>query len=149
VTRAICAVLMLATLAGCSRVASSPINPLNWFGRSKESAPVAAPASQPAANRVAQVLSLRAEPVPGGAILRATGLPQRQGYFDGRLVQLTSQDAGVMSFEFRIEQPFMQTNVGPQVSREVIVGTFLSEQQLAGVRLIQVSGATNALSIRR
>jgi hypothetical protein len=43
----------------------------------------------------------------------------------------------------------MQTNVGPQVSREVIVGTFLSEQQLAGVRLIQVSGATNALSIRR
>lgn len=141
--------VMLSLLASCGRVAESRFNPLNWFGRSESTATEATAASQEAQNLVAQVISLRAEPVAGGAIVRATGLPQRQGYFDGALVEIPSDDATVLSFEFQIEQPFTQTGVGPQQSREVIVGIRLSDQTLQGVRLIRVNGATNALSIRR
>lgn len=147
--QAILALCMVGALAACGRVAESRFNPINWFGRSAASDSTATQASIEAQTLVAQVVTLRAEAVPGGAILRATGLPQRQGYFDGQLVQITSADPGILAFEFQIEEPFGQTQVGPQQSREVLVGMFLTEQTLAGVRQIRVSGAANALTIRR
>ena len=143
------ALVTCTVVSACGSVSESRLNPLNWFGRSQSADAVVTPASQQAQNLVRQVTSFRAESVPDGAILSATGLPPRQGYFDGRLVQIQTEEAGVLSFEFQIEEPFTSTAIGPDRSRELVVGMFISEQTLSGVRLIRVSGQSNALTVRR
>jgi len=144
---------VVATLAGCAQVAESRFNPLNWFGRSTQVETAVAGPGQPgdARNLVAQITTLRIEQVPGGAIIRATGLPATQGYFDGELVPIGREvaDNGVLSYQFRISPPFAQTRVSTTQSREVVVGLFVSTQTLTGVREIRVNGAQNALSVRR
>ncbi|MCG6903970.1 MAG: hypothetical protein LJE68_14945 [Rhodobacter sp.] len=150
--RIILALMVVGTLANCSRVAESRLNPFNWFGRSERTQVVVA--SNPNADPrklVAQIITLRVEKVPGGAIVRATGLPTRQGYYDGELLPVVAENApeGVLSYEFRISPPLEQTRVSTQQSREVVVALFVSEQSLAGVRQIRVSAASNALVVRR
>lgn len=142
----------VATLAGCARVSESRLNPLNWFGKSESAEVVTATQTDTDPRRlVSQVVTLRAEPVPGGAIIRATGLPQIQGYYDGALVPLNGGVPvnGVLNYEFRASAPDVQTRSGPERSREVIVGLFVSDQSLAGVSQIRVSAASNALIVRR
>ena len=150
--RIIIALMLVATIAGCARVSESRLNPFNWFGRS-EKAEVAVNTGQNVDPRslVTQVIALRVEQVPGGAIIRATGLPSRQGYFDGVLLPVGREaaDGGVRSYEFRASAPYEQTRVSTQQSREIIVGRFVSEQTLDGVRQIRVSSASNALVVRR
>ena len=150
--RFIIALMLVATIAGCARVSESRLNPFNWFGRS-EKAEVSVNTGENVDPRglVSQVIALRVEQVPGGAIIRATGLPTRQGYYDGVLLPVGREAAneGVLSYEFRASAPYQQTRVSTQQSREIIVGRFVSEQTLDGVRQIRVSGASNALVVRR
>jgi len=145
--------LLIATAAGCARVAESRFNPLNWFGRGEAVQTVAPAQGQGVdpANLVAQIVSLRIEQVPGGAIVRATGLPPRQGYYDPELVPLNRERPvdGVLTYQFRALPPLAATRSGTPQSREVIVGRFVSSQTLAGVRSIRVAGAQNALAARR
>lgn len=146
-------VLILSTVVGCARVSESRLNPMNWFGKSEKAEVVvntAAVASDPRP-LMSQVTGLRVEPVSGGAIIRATGLPPSQGYYDGELLPLFDGEPqdGVLSYEFRANEPIERTRVGPTASREIIVGRYISEQSLAGIRQIRVSGASNALSVRR
>jgi len=150
--RIILALAGVAALAGCATVKESRLNPLNWFGKSESAEVVTTTqASSDPRPLVAQVVTLRAEPVPGGAIIRATGLPQIQGYYDGALVPVNGGVPvnGVLNYEFRASSPEDQTRSGPERSREVIVGVFVSEQSLNGVNQIRVSGASNALVVRR
>lgn len=156
-TRALIAmVLMLAVATGCGRVAGSRLNPFNWFG-SSESQPTLAPEDGYDAvdadnrRRVDQVTSLRAEPTPGGAIIRAVGLPPEQGFWDGALVSLTDGEAvdGVLEYHFRIRPPEAPTRVSTVPSREVVVGRFVTAQALEGVREIRVVAQQNTLSVRR
>ncbi|MDJ0628839.1 MAG: hypothetical protein QNJ44_11315 [Rhodobacter sp.] len=149
--RLIWALVLVATVAGCSRVAESRFNPFNWFGRSEQATAVTTNPNADPRPLIGQVIALRVEQVPGGAIVRATGLPNRQGYFDGALVPLNRElpQDGVLSYQFRISAPFQPTRVGTPQSREVLVGRFVSEQTLQGVRQIRVSGAANALAVRR
>jgi len=142
------AVVLIATVAGCARVSESRLNPLNWFGRSEKAEVVVADPNADPRGLISQIVSLRVEQVPGGAIIRATGLPTKQGYFEGDLL-FVSNEKGVLNYEFRANAPYGQTRVGTQQSREVVVGLFVSEQRLSGVRQIRVSGATNALVVRR
>ena len=146
--RIILALLVVATLAGCARVAESRFNPLNWFGRSERAQVVTADPNADPRPLVQQIVTLRVEKAPGGAIIRATGLPPIQGYYDGVLLPLGSED-GVLSYEFRASAPPVPTRVSTQQSREVVIGLFVSDQTLAGVREIRVSGASNALAVRR
>lgn len=148
-SRIILTLMVVATLAGCARVSESRLNPLNWFGRSESTNVVTTAAAVDGRQLVAQVTTLRVEPVPGGAIVRATGLPTNQGFFDGSLVTVPATQAGVLNFEFRISPPREQTRVSTVQSREVIVGRFVSEQTLAGIRTLRVSGSANALAVRR
>ena len=145
------ALLLVATTASCGRVAESRLNPMNWFGRSENTVVSAQPVATDPRNLVSQVLSLRVEQVPGGAIVHATGLPPRQGFYNGELVQVSrgAESGGVLSFEFRTASPFTTTRVGTQQSREVIVGRFVSQQTLGSVSQIRVTGARNALTVRR
>lgn len=146
--RIILALMVVGTLAGCARVAESRFNPLNWFGRSERAQVVTADPNADPRPLVAQIITLRVEQAPGGAIIRATGLPPIQGYYNGALLPLGSED-GVLNYEFRASAPPTPTRVSTQQSREVVIGLFVSDQTLAGVRQITVSSASNALAVRR
>ncbi|EKE44034.1 hypothetical protein OCGS_2015 [Oceaniovalibus guishaninsula JLT2003] len=144
----IAALACAALLAGCGQ---SRLNPFNWFGGSTETVTldtgrVVAVETRPL---VEQVAALDIARKPGGAILTATGLPPVQGFWNGALVPVGDAADGRLDFEFRIEPPLQPTRVSTAVSREVIVGIFLTDRQLAGVSEIRVSGARNARAVRR
>ena len=150
--------LMLAALSltSCGRIRESRIlNPFNWFGRSQESQ-VAAAATDPnviADGRllVADVTELEIARQPGGAIIRASGLPPTQGWWDTELI--ADNDGvpvdGVLTYRFVIAKPIGQTRVSTPQSRELTVATYLSDIKLAEVRKIVVLGAQNSRSMRR
>ncbi len=147
----IAALAGLLLLGACGGFSQSNWNPVNWFGGSKEVAVVqTTDDGRPVDTRplVDQVLSMSVERYPGGAIIRATGLPPAQGYWDGQLVQDPVED-GRLTFRFVLIPPPEPTRVSTQQSREVIVGTSLSDKQLEGIREIVIQGAQNARSSRR
>ncbi len=149
--RIIFTLVLVAMVASCARVSESRLNPLNWFGRSQSAQVVTADPNADPRRLVDQVLSLRVEQVPGGAIIRAVGLPNRQGYYDAALLPVGREAAqnGVLNYELRASTPIDRTRVGTQQSRELVVGRFVSTQTLDGVSQIRVSGAGNALIVRR
>lgn len=153
VGRIILIITVLGVLSGCARISASPFNPFNWFGRGEEVETLTAGDLRPADPRplVDQVTDLVIERVPGGAIVRARGLPPTQGYFDGALVSetRTASEDGVLTFAFRIVPPPSPQRVSTPQSREVLVGLFLSDQTLEGVRQIRVEAARNARVARR
>ena len=165
--------LLASTLlvSACGTVRDSRINPLNWFGpaRSVETAP--AESTNPLipqrsglfARRAVevdtyegrpfeQITDLTIEPVPGGAILRATGLAARQGIYKVRLTPATPDEMpvdGVLTYRLEGVRPDKATPQGSRPTREVIAGRRLTDQKLAGVREIRVEGQLNALVFRR
>lgn len=142
--------LSTALLASCG---GSKLNPFNWFGRSKAETVNAMDVAVLADPRqmVDTVKSFKIDRTPGGAILRVVGLPPTQGYWDAELVaQNEGQPVkGVLTFEFRIEQPTGFERAGTPTSREVVVAHYITNNSLNGVRTIRIRGARNARSIRR
>ena len=136
-------------LAACG-LGQSRLNPLNWFGAAR-STPVAAEvaAAGPRIPVVDRVVSLDVAPTPGGAIVSAVGLPPTQGFWEAELVRRPGAEAGTMLFEFRILPPVRPKPVGTQPSREVLAGTRVTTQDLSGIRVVAVQGATNRLSVSR
>jgi major membrane immunogen (membrane-anchored lipoprotein) len=149
----------------------SRVNPLNWFGRA-QSAPIAQetgpvnpliPKSsglfansrkdQDYAGRpFEQVTDLTIERVPGGAIVRATGLAARQGIYAVQLTPANKDEQpvdGVLTYRIEGVRPTRATPAGAQPTREVIAGRRLTDQDLRGVRSIRVEGQLNALVARR
>ncbi len=151
------AMIALLALSACGGFRDSRLNPFNWFGRSEARAATAAQRAafeRPADPRplVDQVTGMVIERVPGGAILRATGLPPLQGYWDAELVEVRrgpEDDAETLTFDFRLAPPPWTTNAGPPRSREVVVATFLTDNKLAGIRVIIVRGARTERVVRR
>lgn len=157
--------LMVAilTLSACGSWRDAGANPRNWFGRST-AAPVAvdakdallpkrsgleraAPVYQ--GTRVDQIAALAVERVPGGALIRATGIATRQGAYDVRLIPLGAPDKGVLSYDLQVVYPRDRTLQGPEQSRRVTVALALTDQQLTGVRSIRVIGARNQQTVAR
>lgn len=147
----IVAVLVLATaLTGCSRLRESRLNPLNWFGSMRPTV-VTTLYVPPNEKRplVTQVTDLKVEPYPGGAIVRATGLPPTQGYWKAELVEGTGTEPGQMVFEFRIYPPIDPVASGTPYSRQITAAAAVSSIKLQGVTSITVQSSTNALVVRR
>ncbi|HMO07469.1 MAG TPA: hypothetical protein PKD10_07440 [Paracoccaceae bacterium] len=142
-------VLVLA-LPACGGLRDSRLNPFNWFGRAERAQPVPAAPQAPVDQRllVAEVTGLTIDRTPGGAIVRATGLPPRQGFWDAELVARPIED-GVLVFDFRVFPPIEDTSVSTQRSREIVVATFLTDIRLAQVRQITVQGERSARTTRR
>ena len=139
----------LLALTGCG-FGQSRFNPFNWFGPPRVGTPVSiytAPVDP--RGLVATVLTLKVEPYPGGAIIRATGLPATQGYWDAALVLLPDDGKGRLVYEFRISPPKTPAPPGSQPSREVTVAANATEFQLQTITAIEVQGAGNALSAHR
>jgi hypothetical protein len=148
--------LVVTVLADCARLKDSKLNPFNWFKRSEQVEQTLIPPEALAArfdyrDVVDQVLSMSVEQTPGGAILRATGLPPVQGYFDGELVlqPVTEETQGVLVYQFKVHAPYTTTRVSTERSRIVVVALNLTAQKLEGVREIRVEGIRNARSVRR
>lgn len=141
---------LVATLivAGCG----TRLNPMNWFGSSEETV-AEAPAGFGEDPRplVAQVTELRIERITTGAIVRATGLPPTQGYWDAELVptNLTTLENGELIYEFRLQEPLDPMISSTARSRDIFVAADLSQHELQGVRRITVIGASNRRSVRR
>lgn len=146
------AVVLSLALSGCAGLRDSRLNPFNWFGGERESR-TAATTAEVADPRglVPQVLSLGVDRTASGAIVNAMGLPPSQGHWDAVLLPLNNGRPvnGVLSFEFRLQPPPAPTREGTQRSREVLAGTFVSNQRLEGVRVIEVIAARNRRSVRR
>lgn len=136
-------------LAACG----SRLNPLNWFGGA-QSEEIAAEETQEVAPTtdpqflVAEVVSLSVEALPSGAIVTATGLPPRQGFWEAELAEVARENGRIV-FDFRIAPPPGATPTGSPSSREVIVATDLSVRDLAEITEIVVQGASNRLISRR
>jgi len=137
-------------VTGCSSVSQSKYNPFNWFKPSEPTGP--AVLYVPAADKrllVAQVLTLKVEQTPDGAIIRATGLPQTQGWWNAELVKVDQEDAAKLIYDFRVFPPITPVPSGSPASREITVAISVSNQKLDGIKSITVQGDTNALSSRR
>lgn len=144
---ALCATL---ALGACSTIGKSRLNPFNWFGGSEETAAAPSPLDKPADPRllVSQVTEMHLEKMPGGVIIRATGLPPTQGYWEAELVARPVEDGHII-YDFRVFPPVDVAAVSTPQSREVTVGAFLSNIKLEGIRQITVQGETNARTSRR
>ncbi len=141
-------------LSGCG---DSSLNPFNWFGgRGKEARDVGAttdagtPTDTDPRPLVAEVVAARLDRKPGGAIVHAVGLPPRQGHWDAELTAENFGDPvdGVLVLQFHAVPPPRPWPAGTPQSRQLTAATFLSDQDLAGVRQIVLRGATNARSLR-
>lgn len=150
-------------LSGCATVRDSRINPVNWFGGARAPAEaaqadgnalipqrgaLARPEESYEGAAIARVSDLVLEPLPGGAVLRATGVAERQGPYEVRLTPV-QQEGPVLVFRFDRLLPRQRTPAGPPRTREVTVATHLSELELDGVRAIRVEAAGNARELRR
>ena len=143
------ALAALMLLTACAGFGASKLNPLNWFKRAAPEALEFVQRPEDSRALVAQVTELKVEPYPGGAIVRATGVPTSQGWWDAELVKVESEEEGVILYEFRIFPPPVPRPAGTPYSRQVTVATSLSSIALAGVAKIVVQGSANALSSRR
>ena len=148
--RLIFAIVALSMLTACGGFRDSRLNPKNWFGRSQPAEQTSV-AAEPADKRplVDQVLSMQVESFPGGAIVRASGLPPTQGYWDAELVALPLDDTGKLVLEFHVFPPINGAAVVNQQSREITVAYSLSTIKLEGVSQIIVQGANNARASKR
>lgn len=141
----------VAALAGCGG-AGGRWNPLNWFRPASRAERVTEVSVTRAADDrplVRDITALSVERRPGGAIIRATGLPPTQGWYDAALVAEESDAAGVLTYTFRARPPEAPTRVSTAQSRELVAARYLSDIDLAGVRAIRVLGAATARTARR
>ncbi len=147
------AMTALMILPACGKVRDSRFNPFNWSRAEVTTLEPKGGFRVTADNRqlVDQVLTLAVEPMPGGAIVRATGLPPTQGYWQADLVPENDGEPvdGVMTLRFVVYPPPEPTPSSTQPSREITVGFFLTDQQLARISRLTVQGQQTALSVRR
>ncbi|WP_432450250.1 hypothetical protein [Aliiroseovarius marinus] len=145
---------MAITLSACG--GNTNLNPFSWFQSNGVEEVALIPEGgfldeQEDRQLVTQVTDLQVMRAPGGAIIRATGLPPRLGYWDAELVPENFERPvnGVLTYNYRIVEPRYYTNQGRPKQREVFVGQFVSNVKLQGVRTIRVVGANNARSTSR
>jgi hypothetical protein len=151
---AILTLAMAVMLSGCG-FGQSRLNPFNWFGSGPEAEtldPVVLEERKDRRPLVAQVTALEVERTPGGAIIRATGLPPVQGWYGAELVNEDRDGQpidGVLTYSFRAIPPPEPTRVSTVQSRELTVAVFVSDITLAATREIRVTGALNSRAARR
>jgi hypothetical protein len=139
-------------LSACAGYSDSNYNPMNWFDGSQPADQVTL--VEPSTDTdprplVEQVVSMSVEPMQGGAIVRATGLPPAQGFWAGELTPRPLDENGRLIYDFRLVPPRGTVLIGTEFSREVTVGAFLTDIELADIRQIVVQGELNARSSGR
>jgi hypothetical protein len=99
-----------------------------------------------------QVTHLVIERVPGGTVIRTTGLTAVQGVSLVQLTPSTEDETPINSvLTYRLEggRPVFNESVGSTHTRTVVAARALTDQELAGVRSIRLEGARNVQTSRR
>ena len=134
------------------------LNPLTWFaGASSDEGLVALepeggwPEDLDRRLVVDQVTALRIEKTTAGAIVHATGLPPRLGYWDAELVPDNNGKPvnGVVSYVFKVATPRWATSTSTPYAREIEAGAFIPNVTLRDVSTVRVVGERNSLTARR
>lgn len=168
------AVLISAvSLSACGAIGETDVNPINWFGKGRVSKAVSEQ-SEPTNPLIAeakgglfkmkrdrgaiylgtpidQVTNLVIERVPGGAIIRATGLTAVQGVFQVQLTPTTEDEKpvnGVLTYRLEGIRPPSARAVGSMLTRTVVAARALTDQELSDVRTIRVEATRNAQTSR-
>jgi hypothetical protein len=144
--RALIVLLLCLGLAACG----SRLNPINWFGGDREERIRVEQAETSADPRplVAEITALSIEPTTSGAILTATALTERTGYWQPALVEAERGDGAVV-YEFRAAPPPPGATAGPQATRQIVVATTLGRRDLETLRSITVRGRANQRTVSR
>lgn len=123
-------------------------NPLNWFNGNQVEMMEAAPAvpGDPRP-RIDQLTALSVDPMVGGAIVRATGLPPVQGFWEAELVRAPDEDGRII-FDFLVFPPPRATRVSTVQSREITAGAFIPTRELSLAREIVVRAERNSRAAR-
>ena len=164
--------LMISTLvlSSCGGWRDSRVNPTNWFGKSRETTNTVDENLNPlipqeeektnllgrkddkAEDRslpIAVIKDMRIERTSVGAILTVEGEAARNGAFDANLVPADPQEPGQLEYTFRVTYPKKATYQGTVATRTIRAAVSLSNQDLAGVRVLRVVGKENARETRR
>lgn len=164
------------TLTACGAVRESRVNPLNWFGGSR-STPVQQKTAEetnpliPQTTRgglfssardaareylgtpIDQVSGLVIERVPGGGIIRVTGISEVLGIYDVRLTPADDNEEvdedGVLTYRLEGVRPARVVRGGTERQRTVTAARRLTDNQLAEARVIRVEGRLNAQTTSR
>jgi len=143
---------LIIGLAGCS----TGWNPMNWFKSSRVETIALIPEGGfpedfDGRGIVTSVASMEVLRAAGGAIIKATGLPPHQGYWDAELVPENDEYPvnGVLTYVFRISEPRNPAGSANAYARQVHVAHFISEVRLQDVRQIRVLGDENSRIARR
>ena len=141
------------SLTACESIRESRVNPGNWFNYERQEERLTPEgALEPAKDirpLVAEVANMRIERAPGGAVVRATGLPQTQGFHTAELIEVETETRGLLAFEFRVVPSRPGARVGSAPSREITVGKFVSDIALQSITAIEVRGQDNVRRTRR
>lgn len=154
------------TVTACGTVRESRLNPFNWFGRSTSVAVepsesevnpliprrnmiLSAPERSYQGTPVETVTELFIRRVPGGAIIEVTGVMRSAGSFDVRLTRVDSAQPDRLVYSMRALQPRTTAGVGSDHSRTVTAALTLTDQELAGIRAIEVRAQRNVRTTRR
>ncbi|WP_299731536.1 hypothetical protein [uncultured Tateyamaria sp.] len=156
-------------------IRDSRVNPFNWFGNSR-SDPIERDARAevnpliPVNERgglfrstrdkvveyrgspVDQVSGLVIERVPGGAIVRATGISSYDGPYGVQLTPATEGTEpvdGVLTYRLEAERPSELRRATSTRVRTVTAAVHLSDRELRDVRVIRVEGVRNAQTTSR
>lgn len=137
--------LLTLALAGCGNGATL-WSPSTWFGAGDTPEDTIDMPDESLDPRplVATVTQASLDPVASGFIVRATGLPPTQGWWEADLMPLEVKD-GVLVLDFRLSEPMYDVQTGTPRSREVVVAYNLSARRVEreGIRRIIVRGQGN------
>lgn len=147
----LCAAL---TLAGCGTIRESRINPMNWFGESRQSErPDLGRTSSVIDNRpmVPEVSTLVIERTSSGAIIRAEAVMPTAGWWDPELLteNFGRPVDGVLTLRFVAAAP-REPVPAPNVAARTITAVYaINQADLDTIAEIVVTGQGNARRIRR
>lgn len=149
---------------------NSRLNPVNWFGNSREVVDAETGEVNPLVPDRAglglfrgsdavypgvpidQVTDLRIERTRSGAIIVAEGIAARQGPFEVRLIPANIDEEpvdGVLTYSFDIVYPNFTTAIGPESTRRITAARSIGNDVLERTRVVRVVGARNARESRR
>ncbi|AUH35515.1 hypothetical protein CUV01_16215 [Paracoccus tegillarcae] len=155
------------TLAGCGgRFSDSGWNPLGWFGSGQgpttlEPRDGYANANTDARPGIPAITGARWEVLNEGRLLVVTGIGPTKGYYNADLIgqspsptgRLSPDPDGVLRLRFVAWPPLSDSEFARLPARPetdtISVALTLSSNVLAGITQVEITGATNTVTIRK
>lgn len=151
--------------SGSAGSASSGLNPLGWFSGSKKQESIEPKGGyvtkQDSGVPIARITSARWEPLYEGRLLVVEGLGTTKGWWGAKLVtevpqpegRLRPDENGVLRLRFvglpPLDNTFEAANAAQPGVDTLRVSMTVSNEALAGIREVVITGGTNAVTLRR